>query len=86
MKNSIEEQADLALRNMKVIAEAAGGGLDKIVKVTLYIVDFNDLGAINKIMENYFSKPYPARTIVGAIKLWLDASLEMDAIMELTEN
>ncbi len=52
--------------NLKVMAEASGGTLDNVVKVTVFIADISDFSHMNGLMEEYFTQPYPARTTAGA--------------------
>lgn len=75
---TIEEQAELTLRNVKYILEAAGSGTNLVVKVCVYLADMGHFQRFNEVYRRFFSKPLPARTCVG---VQLDGILvEVDAI------
>ena len=65
------------------MAEAAGGSLDQIVKVTIFLTDLNDFANVNAVMEGFFSKPYPARAAVGVASLPKGVDVEAEAILAL---
>lgn len=67
--------------NLKVMAEASGGTLDNVVKVTVFIADISDFSHMNGLMEEYFTQPYPARTTAGANGLARGTLIALDAIM-----
>lgn len=69
--------------NLRAVAEAAGGSLDDIVKLTIYLTDLGNFAAVNAVMADYFDKPYPARAAVGAAALPKGADVEAEAIMAL---
>lgn len=69
--------------HLKAVAEAAGGGLNDIVKLTVYLLDLSHLQTLNNAMAGYFEKPYPARTVMGVASLPKGADIEIDAIMVL---
>jgi 2-iminobutanoate/2-iminopropanoate deaminase len=58
-------QAHQVFRNLAEILEAARSGLDKVVKVNIYLADLNHFAELNSVYEHYFRPPYPARTTVG---------------------
>lgn len=78
-----EARARQVFENLKAVAEAAGGTLDQIVKVTIFLTDLNDFATINSVMEEYFSKPYPARAAVGVASLPKGVDVEAEAILAL---
>ena len=78
-KGSFEEQAALTLQNIQAILEAAGSGLQDVVKVTVYLADNNDFGKLNEVYKRYFKEPYPARATVGA-DLLFGILIEVDCI------
>ncbi|CAG2113102.1 unnamed protein product [Medioppia subpectinata] len=80
---SFEAQLDQLLRNVKSVVESAGGSLEDIVKLNLFILDYKNFSTINKMFERYFSKPYPARTCVGVVSLPLGADIEIEGIVQL---
>ena len=63
------------------MAQAAGGSLDDVVKLNVYLTDFAHFTRVNEIMAKYFREPYPARAAVGAAALPRGALVEMDAIL-----
>ncbi len=69
--------------NLKAVCEAAGGGLEDIVKLTVYLTDLKDFGHVNDVMAKYFKEPYPARAAIGVAQLPKDVPVEVDAIMVL---
>lgn len=71
--------------NLKAVAEAAGGTLDQIVKLTIYLTNLTgDFGAVNEVMSEFFTQPYPARATVQVAALPKGVPIEVDAILSLT--
>lgn len=77
----IEAQIRQVFENLSAVCTAAGGSLDDILKLTIYLTDMGDFPQVNTIMEQYFSPPYPARAAIGVAALPKNARVEMDAIM-----
>ncbi len=69
--------------NLRAVAEAAGGSLDQVVKLTIYLTDLDNFATVNSVMEEYFQQPYPARAAVGVAALPKGADVEADAILAL---
>ena len=69
--------------NLKAVTEAAGGSLDDVVKLTIYLTDLNNFATVNEVMESYFTEPYPARAAVGVASLPKGVDIEADAILAL---
>ena len=69
--------------NLAAVAEAAGGSLDNIVKLTVFLTDLDNFATINDVMEDYFQQPFPARAAVGVAALPRGADVEVDAIISL---
>ena len=78
-----ENRARQVFDNLKAVAEAAGGTLDQIVKVTIFLTDLNDFATVNSVMSEYFSEPYPARAAVGVASLPKGVDVEAEAILAL---
>ncbi|MDJ0955717.1 MAG: RidA family protein [Arenicellales bacterium] len=76
-------QCEQVFSNLKAVVEAAGGSLQDVVKLNIYLTDLGNFAAVNEIMAQFFDEPYPARAAVGVAALPKDAQLEIDAIMEL---
>ena len=81
--DGFEAQAVRVFDNLKAVAEASGGSLDKAVRLTIYLVDLENFGQVNEIMSRYFEEPYPARAAVGVKSLPRGALVEADAILVL---
>ncbi len=86
VQGDFDAQVRQVLTNLKAVAQAAGGGLDRIVKLTVYLTDLAEFPRVNAAMTNYFTAPYPARAAVGVSALPKGAEVEMEGIMVLTEN
>ncbi len=82
----ISVQIRRVLDNLTAVATAAGGNLNDIVKLNVYLTDLADFPIVNEIMGQYFQQPYPARAVVGVAALPKDASVEMDAIMQIRQE
>ena len=77
----IEAQIRRVFDNLSAVCTAAGGSLDDIVKLTIFLTDMGDFPQVNTIMGQYFSTPYPARAAVQVAALPKGVSVEMDAIL-----
>lgn len=78
-----EARARQVFDNLAAVADAAGGSLADIVKLTIFLTDLDNFGAVNKVMEEYFDAPFPARAAVGVASLPKGADVEADAILAL---
>ncbi len=67
--------------NLSAVAEAAGGNVQNIVKLNIFLTDLSHFGTVNEIMAEYFQQPYPARAAVEVSRLPKDVQIEMDAIL-----
>ena len=76
----IREQTKRVMENGKAILAAAGCGMDRVVKATIYLRDMNDFTAVNEIYGSYFPSEPPARATVAVARLPKDAALEIDLI------
>lgn len=83
VEGDIQAQARRAFENLKAVCEAAGGSFDDVVRMGLYLVDLDQFAAVNAVMADYFSQPYPARSTIGVASLPRGAQFEVDAIMVL---
>jgi 2-iminobutanoate/2-iminopropanoate deaminase len=77
---TIEAQTRQAITNLRNVLEAAGSGLDKVVKTTVFISDMNDFAAINAVYAEMFGDTKPARSCVQAARLPKDVKLEIEAV------
>ena len=78
-----DARARRVFENLKAVAEAAGGTLDQIVKLTVYLTDLENFAAVNVAMAEFFAEPYPARAALGVASLPKGADVEAEAILAL---
>ena len=83
VEGDIASQAHRVFRNLRAVCEAAGSGLDGIVKLNIYMLDLGHFAQVNAIMAEYFSEPYPARATVEVSGLPLGAEIEVEAVLGL---
>lgn len=76
----VAAQADRALSNLAAVLEAAGSGLDRVVKTTVFLADMDDYEAFNEVYGRRFASPYPARSAVEAAELPGGARVEIEAV------
>ncbi len=69
--------------NVQAIAAAAGGSLDDVVKLSVFLTDLGDFALVNQVMTDYFQAPFPARAAMGVAALPLGAQVEVEAIVSL---
>lgn len=79
----VDGQIRQVFDNLKAVAEAAGGGFEQVVKLTIFLTDLSHFPRVNEIMAGYFQEPYPARAAIGVAALPKGATVEMEAIMVL---
>jgi reactive intermediate/imine deaminase len=78
-----EARARRVFDNLAAVAAAAGGSLDDVVKVTVFLTDLDNFATVNSVMEDYFEQPFPARAAVGVASLPKGVDVEADAIIAL---
>ncbi|WP_428035352.1 RidA family protein [Amphritea sp.] len=78
---SFEAQAVQVFENLKAVAEAAGGSMSDLVKVTILLTDLANFATVNEVMARYFEQPYPARAAYAVKALPKDADIEVEAVM-----
>ena len=83
--SSFEDSAQRVISNLENICKEAGASLDNIVKLNIYLLDLENFDTLNKIMEERFSEPFPARATVEVARLPKDVMIEMDAIVSLAQ-
>ncbi|NOG32539.1 RidA family protein [Halomonas sp. TBZ9] len=81
VSDDFEAQARQVFSNLQAVCEEAAGSLQDIVKLNLYLVDLGNFAIVNKVMEEFFTAPYPARAAVGVKALPKDAQVEAEAVM-----
>lgn len=81
VEGGIEAQIHRVFENLSAVCKAAGGSLDEIVKLGVFLTDMGDFPQVNTIMGQYFTAPYPARAAVEVSALPKGVNVEMDAIL-----
>lgn len=81
VEGDIATQARRVFDNLRAVCEAAGGSLDDVVRVGIYLTDLGDFAAVNAVMADYFAAPYPARSTIEVSGLPRGAQVEVDAIL-----
>ncbi|TDO06065.1 MULTISPECIES: RidA family protein [Halomonas] len=81
VSEDVEAQARQVFTNLKAVCEEAAGTLQDVVKLNLYLVDLEHFAVVNKVMEEFFETPYPARAAIGVKALPKGAQFEAEGIM-----
>lgn len=81
----IKAQTEMVLKNLKAILEAAGSGLDRVVKTTVFLKDMGEFAAMNEVYGAFFAEKAlaPARSTVEVARLPKDVRVEIEAVAEL---
>ena len=79
----MEAQIKRVFDNISAVAHAAGGSIEDIVKLNVFVTDLSHFPLVNQVMAEYFQGPYPARAAIGVAALPKGAQVEMDGVMEL---
>lgn len=83
VEGDIGAQIRQVIENLSAVCSAAGGELDGIVRLTVYLTNLGNFAKVNEIMAEYFTEPYPARAAIGVASLPRNAAVEMDAVLGL---
>ena len=83
VEGNFEARARRVFDNLAAVAQAAGGSLNDVVKLTVFLTDLGNFATVNAVMEDYFRTPYPARAAVGVASLPKGVDVEADAILFL---
>ncbi|WP_105200274.1 MULTISPECIES: RidA family protein [unclassified Pseudoalteromonas] len=83
VSDDFAEQTHQVFKNLIAVCEAAGGELQDMVKVNIFLTDLSNFAVVNEIMSQYFRTPYPARAAIGVKELPKGSQVEIDGIMEL---
>jgi len=83
LSGSIDAEIRRVLDNLKAVAAAAGGSLDNVAKLSVFMTDLAHFAKVNEIMPQYFREPYPARAVVGVAALPRGAHIEMECVLSL---
>jgi reactive intermediate/imine deaminase len=85
MVEGIEEQIHRVFQNLRAVTVAAGGSMDDVVKLNIYLTDLGHFAKVNEIMATYFHQPYPARAAVGVASLPRGALVEADGVVYIQD-
>ena len=85
MVDGIEEQIHRVFQNLRAVTIAAGGSMDDVVKLNIFLTDLGNFAKVNEIMASYFRQPYPARAAVGVATLPRGALVEADGVIVLAD-
>ena len=80
VEGGVREQTERVLRNLTAVLEAAGSGLDRVVKTTVFLADMNEFAAMNEVYGSFFKEVPPARSTVEVKRLPRDVRVEIDVI------
>lgn len=81
VEGDFSAQVHQVFLNLKAVCEAAGGSLNGIVKLNIFLTDLSYFATVNSIMAEYFQQPYPARAAIGVAALPRGAQVEMDGVL-----
>jgi reactive intermediate/imine deaminase len=83
VSDNFEAQARQCFANMEAVITEAGGTLENIAKLTLYLTDLSKFATVNAIMADVIPQPFPARSTLGVASLPKGAQVEVEAILVL---
>ena len=83
-EGDISERIHQVFKNLSAVCEAAGGSLQDIAKLNIFLTDMGHFATVNEIMAQYFQQPYPARAAVAVKQLPKNTDVEMDGVMALS--
>jgi reactive intermediate/imine deaminase len=81
--SNLKSQITQVFENLAAVAQASGGALKDIVKLTIYLIDLTEFHLVNEVMSEFFTEPYPARTTIGVAALPMGAKVEIEGVMLL---
>ena len=83
VSENFAEQTQQVFEKLTAVCQAAGGSLNDMVKVNIFLTDLSNFATVNEIMSKHFSAPYPARAAVQVSALPRGAQIEIDGVMEV---
>jgi reactive intermediate/imine deaminase len=83
VSDDVEAQTEQVFKNLTAVAAAAGGSLNDLAKLTVFLTDLSDFGTVNEVMARHVSEPYPARAAIGVSELPRGAAVEIEGILVL---
>ena len=81
--NTFEDEVNQVIDNLDAICKEAGGSLDNILKLSIFLTDLSNFDAVNNLMKERFTEPFPARSTIEVSRLPKDVNIEMDAILSI---
>jgi reactive intermediate/imine deaminase len=81
--NTFEDEVNQVIDNLEAICKEAGGSLDNILKLSIFLTDLSNFDAVNNLMKERFTEPFPARSTIEVSRLPKDVNIEMDAILSI---
>jgi|TARA_B100000902_G_scaffold30207_1_gene36161 reactive intermediate/imine deaminase len=81
--NTFENEVNQVIDNLDAICKEAGGSLDHILKLSIFLTDLSNFDTVNNVMKERFSEPFPARSTIEVSRLPKDVNIEMDAILSI---
>ena len=81
VEGNIEAEVRQAFTNLQAVCEAAGGSLNHLAKVNVFLTDLTHFPVVNQVTEEFFEAPFPARAAIGVAELPKGARVEVDGIM-----
>ena len=81
--NTFENEVNQVIDNLDAICKEAGGSLDNILKLSIFLTDLSNFDAVNNLMKERVSEPFPARSTIEVSRLPKDVNIEMDAILSI---
>lgn len=84
IEGDMRAQINQVFKNLSAVCEAAGGSLQDVVKLNIFLTDLSHFLLVNEVMAEYFEQPYPARAAIGVAQLPKGAEVEMDGVVELS--
>lgn len=83
VSEDFSEQAHQVFKNLSAVCDAAGGSLNDMVKVNIFLTDLSQFAKVNEIMSQYYAEPYPARAAVQVSALPRGVQIEIDGVLEI---
>jgi len=83
VEGGFAEQAQQVFKNLVAVCEAAGGDINDMVKVNIFMTDLANFATVNEIMAQHFKEPYPARAAIQVSALPKGVDIEIDGVMEI---
>ena len=81
--DTFENEVNQVIDNLDAICKEAGGSLDNILKLSIFLTDLSNFDTVNNLMKERFSEPFPARSTIEVSRLPKDVNIEMDAILSI---